>query len=265
MHIDFTKYQGAGNDFILCDDRTGELSAQLTRETIERLCNRRFGIGGDGLMLLGQGAEGFDFRMIYYNSDGRESTMCGNGGRCIVRFAHQLKLIGSTCRFVAIDGPHDATILDDGQVALGMNPVSAIQEVGEQDLVLDTGSPHYVRFVPDLREIDVVTTGRAVRRSPAFADQGINVNFVESATDGLRIATYERGVEDETLACGTGVTAAAIGHLYRTDPLASGNFRVGVLARGGQLAVTGNRSGGAFTDLRLIGPATFVFSGTIIL
>ena len=263
MEAKFVKYQGAGNDFILFDDRQRTLAPLLSQSKIARLCDRRFGVGADGLMLLAGADEGFDFRMIYYNADGRESTMCGNGGRCIVHFAHRVGLDRSRYRFVAIDGPHDAAILADGTVALGMNPVRTVRQL-DGDLVLDTGSPHYLRFVTSLEEVDVVTTGRSIRRSAAFAQDGINVNFVQAtAEDELLIATYERGVEDETLACGTGVTAAAVGHLFRTGAQTENSFHVRVRARGGDLAVTGRREGDAFVDLCLIGPATYVFSGTV--
>ncbi|WP_116109025.1 diaminopimelate epimerase [Lewinella sp. IMCC34191] len=262
MVIEFSKYQGAGNDFVICDDRERLLLPRLTQADIARICDRRFGVGADGLMLLAPGDGEFDFRMIYYNSDGRESTMCGNGGRCIVRFARERGIERTTYRFLAIDGPHDATILENGTVALGMQDVNTIERIGE-DLILDTGSPHYLRFVPNLDEIDVPTSGRSIRRSPPFATNGINVNFVEADAEGLRIGTYERGVEDETLACGTGVTAAAIGELYRREPRGSGKFHLGVRARGGELAVTGERVGSTFQHIRLIGPATFVFSGTL--
>lgn len=263
MEIGFAKYQGAGNDFVIIDDRQNQLLPFLTKEVVARLCDRRFGIGADGLMLLARAEGDYDFRMIYYNADGRESTMCGNGGRCIVHFARRVGIDRPTYHFLAIDGPHDAEILPDGNVALGMNSVRAVREV-DGDLVLDTGSPHYLRFVDSLDEVDVVTTGRSIRRSAAFAREGINVNFVQpTAPAELRIATYERGVEDETLACGTGVTAAAVGHLHRTGWKGMEPFRVHVGARGGNLAVTGRRDGNNYTDLCLIGPATYVFSGTV--
>ncbi len=262
MKIEFEKYQGAGNDFIICDDRAEHLASALSPSVIAKLCDRRFGIGADGLMLLTPGGEDHDFRMVYYNADGRQSTMCGNGGRCIVRFARGLGINRTVYRFMAIDGEHEATIQPDGDVSLGMNPVSRIGAVGH-DLELDTGSPHYLRFVPSLSEIDVVGSGRSIRRSPPYDRQGINVNFVEVTADGLEIATYERGVEDETLACGTGVTAAAVGHLYRSETSGDGPFLVQVQAKGGKLSVAGDRRGNTFTNLRLVGPATFVFHGTI--
>ena len=261
MTLDFHKYHGAGNDFILLDDRDGRLGG-LPAATVARLCDRHFGIGADGLMLLQAAPPPYDFRMEYYNADGSGSTLCGNGGRCIVRFAADLGIDREVYRFLASDGPHDATPTPAGDIALEMADVARATSVGD-DLVLDTGSPHYLRFVADLTTVDVVGEGRALRQSPAYRERGINVNFVQPTAGGLDIATYERGVEDETLACGTGVTAAAIGHLLRDTTGSDGPFHVAVRARGGQLAVTGERRGAHFTDLRLIGPAAFVFRGTI--
>ena len=262
MRLAFAKYQGAGNDFILCDDRDGALLEFLTTDRISQLCDRHFGIGADGLMLLRRAVEPYDFEMVYYNADGRRSTMCGNGGRCIVRYASDLGLERSIYRFLAIDGPHEATLTPSGDVALGMNDVGEFSRV-EDDYVLDTGSPHYLRFVSSLEEVDVVREGRRIRQSAPFATEGINVNFVKQSRTGLDIATYERGVEDETLACGTGVTAAAIALLLRSPESTDGPFNIPVRARGGQLYVTGEREGSRFTHLQLIGPARHVFSGSI--
>ncbi len=264
MHLDFHKYQGAGNDFILCDNRKGKLSEVLDRAAIARLCDRHFGVGADGLMLLGPAGDDFDFDMDYYNADGGRSTMCGNGGRCIVRFAADLGIRRDIYRFLAVDGPHEATLTPAGSVALSMKDVLHAA-THEGDLILDTGSPHYLRFVDSLEEIDVVREGRAIRQSPAFRAAGINVNFVRETSTGLELATYERGVEDETLACGTGVTAAVIGSLLRQPRPVDGPFNVAVRARGGDLAVTGERHGAHFRHLQLIGPAVRVFSGQITL
>jgi diaminopimelate epimerase len=264
MRINFHKYQGAGNDFILCDDRDDTILPQLDRDTIARLCDRHFGIGADGLMLLRTAAAPHDFEMVYYNSDGGGNTLCGNGGRCIVRFAADLGMERGVYRFLASDGPHEATLTPSGEVALSMNEVSDIQQHGD-DLVLDTGSPHYLRFLPSLEGIDVVDEGRSIRQSAAFAERGINVNFVAPHGDELQLATYERGVEDETLACGTGVTAAAIGALHRGGKITEGPFSIPVQVRGGRLTVTGERFGSRYSALRLIGPAEHVFSGTITL
>lgn len=262
MQLHFHKYHGAGNDFILCDNRQGQLLEILDRATIAHLCDRHFGIGADGLMLLSNATEGYDFEMDYYNADGGRGSMCGNGGRCIVRFAADLGIARNIYRFLAVDGVHEATITPAGSVALGMKDVLEIDS-REGGYVLDTGSPHYLRFVDSLADIDVVAEGRAIRQSAAFRAEGINVNFVRETQEGLELATYERGVENETLACGTGVTAAAVGFLHQSPKSVDGPFHIPVRARGGDLAVTGERHGNHFRHLQLIGPAVRVFSGQI--
>ena len=204
----FHKYQGAGNDFVLIDQRDQPRIDRRNQPLIARLCDRRFGIGGDGLMLLANHPD-YDFEMIYFNADGRPGSMCGNGGRCMVAFAKKLGLFAEETHFLAVDGPHRARLPRPGWVELHMNDVEAV-EMTPDYFYLDTGSPHYVQFVPDLDQVDVVRQGRAIRYNDRFRERGTNVNFVERRTDGLGIATYERGVEDETLACGTGVTAAAL-------------------------------------------------------
>ncbi len=264
MLLQFHKYQGAGNDFVLFDDRQGQILPLLDEKNIARLCDRHFGIGADGLMLLRHAVAPYDFEMLYYNSDGRPGSMCGNGGRCIVRFAAELGIDRTIYRFLAVDGPHEATLTPAGEVALGMNDVSYFERHGA-DYVLDTGSPHYLQFVPSLEEVNVVQQGRAIRQSAPFAAKGINVNFVRETHDGLELATYERGVEDETLACGTGVTAAAMGLLLRSPESEDGSFHIPVRARGGQLYVTGERHADRFTHLQLVGPAERVFTGQITL
>lgn len=262
----FYKYHGAGNDFILLDGRRpGHFPEDFGKATIAAWCSRRFGIGADGLMILRSHPD-YDFEMVYYNADGAPSTMCGNGGRCIVRFAWDLGVIAKKeCRFLAVDGEHRAYFLDGdtaNDIALEMNDVGSIVCPKPEAFVLDTGSPHYVAFVADANEVDVVKDGRAIRQSPDFAAEGINVNFVSGDMNGLHIATYERGVEDETLACGTGVTAAAIAAVQRVKPNI-GPFDIPVKAKGGQLSVRGKYDGTTFTDLWLIGPAVTVFKGRI--
>lgn len=257
MDLPFYKYQGAGNDFILVDNRDG--TVRLDTEQIAHLCHRRFGIGADGLMLL-QGAEAADFEMIYYNADGHQSTMCGNGGRCIAALAHRLGVAGKEMSFMAIDGSHQATILEDGRVALHMQDVNGIRRE-EGYAVLDTGSPHYVCWVDDLEHTDVFREGREIRNREEFAPGGINVNFIRKTEEGIAIRTYERGVEDETLACGTGVTAAAIVAAGE----ASGAFNIAVNAMGGPLSVAFRKEPGIVTDIVLTGGAEFVFSGIISL
>jgi diaminopimelate epimerase len=256
MNIRFYKYQGAGNDFILIDNRDGQI--KLNTEQISFLCDRRFGIGADGLMLL-ELVEDADFKMVYYNSDGNESTMCGNGGRCIAGFAHKLGVAGRQMNFEAIDGLHFAVIKDNNIVALQMQDVKSI-EFGEGHDILNTGSPHYVTWVENTADINVFQEGRSIRNQEQFQPKGINVNFVQRNGNGLNIRTYERGVEDETFACGTGVTAAAIASVGRQ----TGVFTVPVIAKGGSLSVSFEKTGVTTAEnIILTGEAKFVFEGEI--
>lgn len=255
--IPFFKYQATGNDFVLIDNRQG-LYSGLTTEQVKWLCDRRFGVGGDGLMLLNAKA-GYDFDMKYFNSDGREGSMCGNGGRCIVRFAHRLGLIGHHATFTAVDGVHEGTLGNGDWMRLLMNPVKAVKHEGDH-YVLDTGSPHYVTHVDSVANINVARDGAAIRYSGPFAEKGINVNFVELNKDGsIYVRTYERGVEDETYSCGTGVTASAL-----VGARAKGPGKVDVQTLGGRLMVEFTKvSDEDFEDIWLCGPATFVFKGEI--
>lgn len=259
MKIPFYKYQGAGNDFIVLDGRTH--SYALSQQQIAFLCHRRLGIGADGLMILREKA-GVDFEMIYYNADGREGSLCGNGGRCLTRFAYDLGIRPPVYTFWAVDGMHEAFLDTQTQwIHLKMNPVSQIENY-QGDWVLNTGSPHYVQAVEELDGIHVVEAGRAIRHSARFTQQGINVNFVQQSASALRIRTYERGVEDETLSCGTGVTAAALAFA----PKQLGKHRMQVSTRGGELAVEFTRTGDhQFEHIWLCGPAVSVFEGTITL
>lgn len=254
----FYKYHGTGNDFILFDNREGDI--YLSREQVAHLCNRRFGIGADGLMLL-EHADGYDFRMVYYNSDGGESTMCGNGGRCITAFARHLGIIASIADFVAIDGPHTATIREDGLISLHMKDVNEM-EINEDYTILNTGSPHYVISVRDVKNASVYTVGKKIRNQPEFQPNGINVNFVQPMNGRLSVRTYERGVEDETLSCGTGVTAAAIAATGN----AKGRFKTAIETPGGSLEVSFTKhTAHAATEVVLTGPAVFVFKGDVAL
>jgi diaminopimelate epimerase len=256
-HI-FYKYHGTGNDFIMVDNRTHIFPKNNTK-LVKKLCDRRFGIGADGLILL-ENEPGADFRMVYYNSDGNESTMCGNGGRCIVAFAKFLGLIENEADFIAVDGPHRAIIDDKGLVSLQMKDVNAVT-VYEDYVFLDTGSPHHVELVDDLASFDVKKVGAAIRYSGMYGDKGSNVNFVnQTDTDNFSVRTYERGVEDETLSCGTGVTAVAIAMkvLGKTE-----SEIVKLNTPGGQLEVSFLIDGNQFKEIFLTGPATFVFKGTI--
>ena len=203
MVINFTKYQGTGNDFVIIDNREGNFS----NLDVKSICDRRFGVGADGLMLL-ENIDGYDFKMVYYNSDGAVSSMCGNGGRCLVHFAHSIGVIKKSCTFLAIDGEHEAKVEGD-QVSLKMNDLNEI-DFRENSCVLDTGSPHYIKFIKEMPQKDFVSQASAIRYSSEFKEKGINVNFILAQANKIVIRTYERGVEDETLSCGTGVTAAAI-------------------------------------------------------
>lgn len=257
MNIHFYKYQGTGNDFILIDDRNRSFPA--TPEIVERLCNRHFGIGADGLILIQDDSE-TDFRMVYFNSDGHESTMCGNGGRCAVLFAQKLGILSDKAEFTAIDGRHTAYI-EKNHVRLKMINVREVLVTGNF-VFLNTGSPHHVEFVQDLNQVNVRELGASIRFGSPYFDEGTNVNFAEAATwDTLNIRTYERGVEDETLSCGTGVVASAIA-AYHTGVLS--NDKLNVLTRGGKLLVefSKNTSGG-YEDIWLKGPAEFVFEGNM--
>lgn len=258
MLLPFYKYQGTGNDFIIMDNRQATIT--LNTEQIAALCDRRMGIGADGLMLLEQ-AEGFDFKMVYYNADGNESTMCGNGGRCMVAFAQRLHIINDAAHFIAIDGAHHATInAAQSRVTLQMINVAGIQ-YQENDAILNTGSPHWVRWVEDTRSVDVFQEGRAIRQQEAFQPKGINVNFATINTDGsIAVRTYERGVEAETLSCGTGVTAVAIASAKGKI----GAFQTTIHTPGGTLQVQFQKStDDSAHDVWLSGPATFVFQGTV--
>lgn len=256
MNLSFFKYQGAGNDFVLIDNRQEKI--QLSTTQIAHLCNRKFGVGADGLMLL-ELDDTSDFKMVYFNSDGNESTMCGNGGRCIAAFAHHLGLVGNTMEFVAIDGLHKATINTDSTVSLHMTDVTNIKHA-DNYIFLDTGSPHVVKWVENLEHFDVYNQGKALRNSDVFKPGGSNVNFISKNEHGINIRTYERGVEDETLACGTGVTAAAIVSVGKQ----TGNFTVNVTAIGGELQVTFHKKDEQnIENIVLTGDAKMVFKGQI--
>src|SRR5688572_27915793 len=216
--VPFSKYHGAGNDFIMIDDMAGAWGHLVTEEWVARACHRRFGIGADGMILLQPSKNGADFFMKYYNSDGRTSTFCGNGGRTIVSFANALGVTDGKAKFLGTDGWHEGVIMDNGLISLSMVDVNEIEKRENGAYVLYTGSPHYVAFVKELEDIDVKETGRMIRHSAPFQKEGINVNFVQVIQPGeIKIRTYERGVEDETYACGTGVVAAALAHAFDAD------------------------------------------------
>ncbi|MFT4016109.1 MAG: diaminopimelate epimerase [Agriterribacter sp.] len=258
MDINFYKYQGTGNDFVILDNRAHQYD-ELTNEQVKFLCDRKFGIGGDGLMLL-NGHGNYDFEMVYYNADGNEGSMCGNGGRCLVRFASDAGIKKSHYKFIATDGPHEAEIDFNGEVRLKMKDVASVQEEADH-FVLNTGSPHYVKFIKNLQEAPVKEEGSKIRNSKPFSEEGINVNFVEELDEHtIFVRTYERGVEDETLSCGTGVTAAALVSAHNEN----GFNEIDVKTIGGNLCVefeTINNT--SFSNIWLRGPAEFVFKGQI--
>lgn len=254
MHvINFDKYQGTGNDFIMIDNRD-LIFPEDDSSLISSLCHRKFGIGADGLILI-QNHASYDFEMIYYNPDGTQS-LCGNGSRCAVRFSQALGIIQKSTTFKTIEGPLFAEIKDQ-HIHLRMPDVKGLDYHGE-DLFINTGSPHYVRFVPDTEKMDVYQEGMKIRYSSDFHPLGTNVNFVQkTGKQTIYVRTYERGVEDETLSCGTGVTASALAQGFR-----EGKDHIYIKTRGGELEVSFKSAGnGVFTDIYLIGPAEKVFSG----
>ncbi|MBY0426675.1 MAG: diaminopimelate epimerase [Cytophagales bacterium] len=255
--LSFYKYQGTGNDFVMIDNRSGHFDP-TNIALVQKLCNRKFGIGADGLILI-QNSQGYDFEMVYFNSDGSQS-LCGNGSRCAVNFAKKLGIIQSQTRFLAIDGPHDAIVEEElGIVHLKMGDVKEIEK-GEGDFYINTGSPHWVQPVNGLQGYDVFAKGREIRYNDRFKEKGTNVNFIEPLENQvLFVRTYERGVEDETLSCGTGVTACALAasSMGFSSP-------VKIKALGGDLKVSfdGDITNG-FSNIWLIGPAVEVFSGEV--
>ena len=260
MKLTFYKYQGTGNDFVMIDNRQNILSKNNTN-LIKSLCDRKFGIGADGLILLENPENpGEDFKMVYFNSDGRESSMCGNGGRCIVAFAAFLGIIRKETVFSAIDGRHEASV-EDGMVGLKMTDVSGLKET-EMAVFANTGSPHHILFTEDVEQLDVRKLGSEIRYSQAYAGSGgTNVNFAELTGPGdFKVRTYERGVENETLSCGTGVTAVALA-AYRTGRTRSKEVKLQTL--GGELMVSFEEEGNGFRNIWLNGPAQQVFKGEI--
>jgi diaminopimelate epimerase len=255
MDFSFYKYQGTGNDFVMIDDRAGSFDLQ-NLQLVSKLCDRRFGVGADGLIAIRNHPD-YDFEMIYFNADGSQS-MCGNGARCAVAFSAFLGIVGKTTRFLAIDGPHEAVLVND-QVELLMSDVKCIEsKLG--DFFVNTGSPHHIRFVEKVEDYPVFEEGRTVRFDAAYSPGGTNVNFVQPMeADQVFVRTYERGVEDETLSCGTGVTAAAL--VYGSQ---NGQNHVKISTPGGKLSVKfKSNPDGSFRKIWLIGPAVQVFSGKI--
>ncbi len=263
MHVNFIKYHGAGNDFILIDNRKNSLSA-ITEKQIEMLCNRHFGIGADGLITLNKSKKA-SFEMIYYNADGRVGSMCGNGARCFVLFAHNLGLIKNETEFTAYDGLHRAIIKsvtgNSAIIKVSMSDVREIEE-GNGFYLLNTGSPHYVTFVKGINTMNVVGDGMKIRYNNRFKKNGVNVNFIEAIDGVLKIRTYERGVENETLACGTGITASAI-VAHHAGFINPNSKQVKLHALGGDLTVYFKKNKNGYKNIFLQGPAEMVFSGVI--
>lgn len=256
MNIQFSKYHGAGNDFILIDGRVQKFDSK-NFNLLKKLCDRRFGIGADGVMVLLHDSTN-DFKMLYFNSDGHEGTMCGNGGRCITSFAYSLGIINEKTRFSASDGIHEA-IIEHDMVHLKMNDVSAVIKL-EDGFLINTGSPHFIKIVNNPFEINVETVGREIRNQERFMPAGVNVNFVSFNNNEITISTYERGVEAETLSCGTGSVASAIAcsHLYNN---VKNSFKI--IAKGGELNVSFKFANNIYTNVWLSGPAAHVFDGNV--
>ncbi len=258
MVVHFHKYHGTGNDFIMIDARNSRFSPPGT-DIIARLCDRRLGIGADGLVTI-HPHENLDFMMRYYNSDGYEGSLCGNAGRCATVFASKLGIVKQSARFKAFDGIHEGRITSDQMVILTMLPVSSVRYVGDH-YELDTGSPHYVKFVDSVEKKDIRSEGSSIRYSQPYKKEGINVNFVSVYKDGIYVRTYERGVEDETLSCGTGNIASAICSAIHSR---SDNHSYTVYTRGGILRVSFDRTGEEqFQNITLEGPVKFVFEGDV--
>jgi diaminopimelate epimerase len=252
--IHFYKYQGTGNDFVMIDNR--EHIFPDDKELVQRLCHRKFGIGADGLILI-QNHSDYDFEMVYYNSDASQS-LCGNGSRCAIHFANHLGIIQEKTNFLAIDGPHEAEIKNE-MIHLKMGNVKEVNFI-KDDFFINTGSPHYIRFVDKIHAVNVVEEGQKIRYSPSFKEVGTNVNFVEvRSKDEIFVRTYERGVEDETLSCGTGVTACVLASSFKNL-----NSPVKVKTLGGNLQVSFSREEETeYKEIYLIGPAEIVFQGEI--
>ncbi len=254
MNISFYKYQGTGNDFIMIDNRKGDFPKNDVA-LISKLCDRKFGIGADGLLLLEENSK-VDFTMLYYNADGNLGSMCGNGGRCMVHFANFLGIIEGKTTFEAVDGLHEATI-EKGIVSLKMNDVDEIKTTSEYAF-LDTGSPHHVALVSGLETYNVEQEGASIRNN-IYGKEGSNINFVEHISKNIfAVRTYERGVEAETLSCGTGVTAVAIA-LSETNKINSN--KITLRTQGGDLKVSFDKTKKGYENIFLIGPATQVFKG----
>ena len=260
MDLKFEKYQGAGNDFIILDGFNTEMA--LSAQTVAAMCDRKFGIGADGLIILGPADfEKASYHMKYFNADGKEGSLCGNGARCAFHFALKHNHADDHTVFTAIDGEHHAKALEEGEVAVTLADIAvdSVRKVAADEYFLDTGSPHVVRYVTDMAEVDVAEVGRKIRWHESYQPGGTNANFVQIMSGQLRMRTFERGVENVTLACGTGAVAVAAIHAIHYDPTAS---KINLQADGGKLSVSFERSARSLYNVWLHGPATFVYSGT---
>ena len=258
MILEFYKYHGTGNDFVVVDNRKS-FFPKNDCDYVRYICNRRFGVGSDGLILLEE-SDNYDFKMIYYNSDGKEGSMCGNGGRCLVAFAHKVGVVGTRAKFESVDGVHYAEV-DGNMIRLGMNDVFQIEQRGANAYFLDTGSPHHVEFVSDVSAVDVVKRGQKIRGGTPYFEKGTNVNFIQRLDiDTIKLRTYERGVEGETFSCGTGAIAAVIASGMHYSDCSIRKVQV----VGGSLQVDYNNNQDGFFDIYLSGKALFVFKGEIV-
>ena len=256
MMIPFYKYQGTGNDFIIIDDRDSEIT--FSNDKITHITSRKFGVGSDGIILI-RNHNDYDFEMIFYNPDGSQS-FCGNGSRCAILFAYHMGIVGREVEFISTDGAHEAKIITDSIVELKMSNSLEVLNLKSGAFFVDTGSPHYVNYLDNIEEIDLIKQARVIRNSAEYIKEGVNVNFIEKINNNIKMRTYERGVENETLSCGTGVTAAALVH---ASNLSINKGKVDVFTRGGQLSVSFAFDGKYYQDVWLKGNATYVFKGEI--
>ena len=256
MIIPFCKYQGTGNDFIIIDDRDGEI--QLSKNKIVEITSRKFGVGSDGIILIRKHND-YDFEMIFYNPDGSQS-FCGNGSRCAVLFSYHMGIVGREIDFISTDGPHKAKIISDSIIELKMTSSLKVLNLESGAFFVDTGSPHHVNYSENIEELDLIKAARIIRNSPEYIKEGVNVNFIQKINNNIKMRTYERGVENETLSCGTGVTAAALVH---ASNLSIEKGEVEVFTRGGQLSVSFAYDGKYYQDVWLKGSANYVFKGEI--
>lgn len=254
MKFQFVKYQGTGNDFVIIDNRNREFPKDNV-QLVEMLCDRRIGIGADGLILI-ENSEGFNFRMVYFNADGKEGSMCGNGGRCAVAFSYRYNIAPQKGAFIAVDGEHTYEVGLDA-IKITLIDVKEIKQ-GNNAFILNTGSPHYVYYVDNVDDTDLIADAHKIRYNDEYKAKGINVNIVEDNNGKLKMRTYERGVEDETLSCGTGTVAVALSYAERNKLT---NGEVNINARGGNLKVYFNKESGCYNNIWLEGAATKVFEG----